>query len=96
MASQQHGTTDPLPRPILSFAADGIALAALMRAEQDSVRCGVCDGPIIGEPGGSGMLLWTRGDLVRCDEPPLCGACAVAIGVTALRRWELEDEGEEG
>jgi hypothetical protein len=86
----------PTPCPILSYAADGVALAARMRSEEASVRCEVCGGPIVGEPGGSGLLVWARGEAVRCDEPLLCSGCAVAIGVTAQRRWELEDEGEEG
>jgi hypothetical protein len=81
--------------------ADEVAQMALMlRAEAEAksaaVRCDACDGEIEGEPAGSGLYLWTRGDDdVRFEEPPLCEGCATAIGTTALRRWDEEDE-EEG
>ena len=45
-----------------------------------------------GDPGGSGLLVWTRGEEVRYEEPPLCEHCSVAIGVTALVRWAEEEE----
>jgi len=67
----------------------------------ESTRCDVC-----GEPaptdlradsegyavGGSGLYLWTRGDEVRYEEPPLCGRCGTAIGVMALAQWDLEED----
>ena len=37
------------------------------------------------------MLLWTRGDEVRFDAPPLCANCATNVGIAALAQWELED-----
>jgi hypothetical protein len=36
--------------------------------------------------------MWTRGDQVRFEKTPLCPECASAIGVTALARWEIEEE----
>lgn len=42
--------------------------------------------------GGCGLLVWARGDERRYQEPPLCAACAAAIGVTALQRWETEED----
>ncbi len=42
--------------------------------------------------GGEGVYMWTRGDRVRFDPAPLCSDCAAAIGVTALARWEIEEE----
>ena len=33
-----------------------------------------------------------RGEEVRIEEPPLCAACATAIGVTALAQWSVEEE----
>lgn len=82
-------------------AADEVAQMALMlRTEAEAkgavVRCDACDCAIEGEPGGSGLYLWSRGDdELRLEEPPLCDSCATAIGTTALRRWDEEDE-EEG
>jgi hypothetical protein len=78
----------------LSFAVDEIAAAALRaeRAAPAEVRCDACDEPIEGEPAGSGLYLWTRGDEVRFEEPALCMKCATAIGVTALATWSVEEE----
>ena len=41
---------------------------------------------------GAGTYLWTRGDRVQIETAPLCASCAAAIGVTALARWEIEEE----
>ncbi len=41
---------------------------------------------------GEGAYMWTRGEQVRFDRAPLCADCASAIGVTALGRWEIEEE----
>ena len=41
---------------------------------------------------GRGLLVWSRGEERRYQEPPLCASCAAAIGVTALQRWEIEEE----
>ncbi len=79
---------------ILSFAADGIAEAALRALYGHSAeqRCDACDGPLEGEPAGRGLYMWTRGDEVRFEEPALCDNCATAIGVTALAAWSIEEE----
>jgi len=85
--------------PIAS--ADEVAQMALMlRAEAEAkgapVVCDACDAEIDGEPGGSGLYLWSRGaGDVRIEEPPLCISCATAIGATARRMWDDEDE-EDG
>ncbi len=82
-------------------AADEVAQMALMlrteaEAKGKTVRCDACDGEIEGEPAGSGLYMWSRGDdELRFEEPPLCEGCATAIGTTALRRWDEEDD-EEG
>jgi hypothetical protein len=57
--------------------------------------CDACGKSFDGEPGGAGLFIWTRGDEVRYEEPPLCEACAHEITVGALLKWEAEDE-EEG
>ena len=41
---------------------------------------------------GRGLLVWSRGEERRYQEPPLCASCAAAIGVTALQRWEAEED----
>ena len=63
-------------------------------------RCDVC-GEIVpvdarDEDGfavvGRGLYVWTRGDEVRYEEPPLCASCGTAIGVMALAQWDMEEE----
>ena len=41
---------------------------------------------------GRGLLVWARGDERRYEEPLLCSSCASAIGVSALQRWEIEED----
>jgi hypothetical protein len=57
-------------------------------------ECDSCGKRIEGEPAGHGLYVWTRGDEVRYEEPPLCSSCANAIGLAALALWELEEDGE--
>jgi hypothetical protein len=61
--------------------------------------CDVCGEPlppIDEEPdfalAGEGMLVWYRGEERRAEKIPLCGGCATAIGVTAMHRWEIEED----
>ncbi len=56
--------------------------------------CDACGQWFEGEPAGSGLFLWTRGDEVRYEEPPLCEACASEITVGALLKWDAEGEDE--
>jgi len=73
---------------------------ALFQGEGER-RCDICDALIASSPlddskdGGSGLYVWTRGTEVRYEEPPLCLDCGPAIALSAMRRWEEEDE-EEG
>jgi hypothetical protein len=57
-------------------------------------ECDACGKRTEGEPAGRGLYVWTRGEEVRYEEPPLCAACANAIGLAALAQWELEEDGE--
>ena len=41
---------------------------------------------------GRGLLLFTRGDERRYEEPRLCADCASVIGIAALQRWEMEED----
>jgi hypothetical protein len=61
-------------------------------------RCDACGEPLRDESDdgfaieGAGLYVWARGDDVRYEEAPLCASCASAIGLTALTRWEIEEE----
>jgi|GEM_PF-2176768 uracil-DNA glycosylase len=71
---------------------DGRVSAA---GEEPSYTCDACGQTFTGPPGGSGLFVWTRGDEVRYEEPPLCERCAVALSTTAMRGWALDDDDEE-
>jgi hypothetical protein len=57
--------------------------------------CDGCGQHFEGEPAGSGLFMWTRGEEVRFEEPPLCEECAKNVTLDALTRWGVEEE-EEG
>jgi hypothetical protein len=59
----------------------------------ESLRCDACGEVIEGPPAGSGLFLWTRGDEVRYEEPPLCEQCAYAIAVGGTMQADLDEEG---
>jgi hypothetical protein len=68
-------------------------------AEGDEPRCDACGAPLPPtdddegfQVPGSGLYVWTRGTAVRFEKAPLCPSCASAIGMTALARWEIEEE----
>ena len=81
---------------VFSMAIDSLADVALKAREtpehSGEVRCDACSELIEGEPAGRGLYVWTRGDEVRYEEPPLCALCATAIGITALATWSVEEE----
>jgi len=58
------------------------------------IECDACGALVDGEPAGTGLLVFPRGDDVAREEPPLCEQCAHAIGITAL--WGFIEEEEEG
>lgn len=64
-------------------------------AEEQSYTCDACGQTFTGAPGGSGLFVWTRGDEVRYEEPPLCERCAVELSTTATLGWALDDDDEE-
>ena len=71
--------------------------AALFVADE-SVRCDVCNAVVAEDAdegyavAGRGLYVWARGEDVRYEEPHLCAGCAAAVGVSALARWEIEEE----
>lgn len=59
---------------------------------KEALRCDACGEQIEGDPAGSGLFLWTRGDEVRFEEPPLCERCAYAIAVGGSLALEPDEE----
>ena len=59
----------------------------------ESLRCDACGDVIEGLPAGSGLFLWTRGEEIRYEEPPLCERCAYAIAVGGTLQTDLDEEG---
>jgi hypothetical protein len=57
--------------------------------------CDSCGQHFEGEPAGSGLFIWSRGEEVRYEEPPLCEECASKVTLGALLTFEGEGE-EEG
>jgi hypothetical protein len=74
-----------------------VATHRALYSDENERRCDLCGVRIADgdEDGGSGLYVWTRGDEVRYEEPPLCASCGPEIAVTAFRRWDEEEE-EEG
>lgn len=85
----------PLVAPAVPI--DAIADAALqvrLQGPPAERSCDACGAEVEGEPGGRGLLLWSRGGDLVIEEPVLCEACATAIGMTAHRHWHFEEEDE--
>ncbi len=86
----------------MSELPEGFVTAShiILFEESETSRCDVCASELspAGEMEeshdlpGRGLLVWSRGAERRYQEPPLCASCAVAIGVTALQRWETEED----
>ena len=88
------------PKVVPGFVTAG---HAVLFQDTEAHRCDVCASALDEEKdeadehglptnSGSGLLVWSRGDERRYQEPPLCSSCATAIGVTAHQRWEIEEE----
>jgi len=85
-----------IPKVVPGFVTAG---HAVLFQDSEANRCDVCANALGEESEGSdehgpssGLLVWSRGEERRYQEPPLCASCAAAIGVTALQRWEIEEE----
>jgi hypothetical protein len=79
-------------RHVISVAIDDVALASLRNQSAEPLSCNLCDDPIEGDRApSSGLLMWTRGDEIRFDEPPLCLVCSSIVGVAAFQRFMLGD-----
>jgi hypothetical protein len=86
-----------------NLAAEDFVVASheSLFARSESVHCDACGEPLDDEDldggdsyemRGAGVYLWARGDGVEREKAPLCASCASAIGMTALARWEIEEE----
>ena len=96
LAAESASVPAPRSQPQVAYASLGHE--ALFGEGDAADRCDVC-GAIVEEDSGEGAALpgsalyvWTRGDEVRREEPPLCPSCAAALGLSALGRWEIEEE----
>jgi hypothetical protein len=65
----------------------------------ETTRCDACGERLTSaddsggySPRGRAVYLWQRGGEPQLEVAPLCPSCASAIGVTALARWEIEEE----
>lgn len=58
-------------------------------------ECDLCGHAFEGPPAGSGLLLWTRGEEVRYEEPPLCESCSSRLLLGAMLQF-ADDEDDEG
>jgi hypothetical protein len=54
--------------------------------------CDWCGDRIDGTPAAKGLFLWTRGEEVRYEEPPLCEDCASSIAFGARLEDGLDEE----
>jgi len=58
-------------------------------------QCDLCGETFEGPPAGAGLLIWTRGEEVRCEEPPLCEDCGAELLLGAMLRYADDEEEEE-
>ena len=90
--------TSATPRETLPVSFTHVTHEALF--VDPALRCDVCDVPLTGDDrddsehafAGRGLYVWIRGGQTVYEEPPLCAACGTAIGMTALARWDIEEE----
>ncbi len=82
---------------VVAIPIDAVADAAIAaRAELPSTpRCSVCDAAVRDDSGSRGLMVWSRGDEVRYEEPHLCESCGTVLGMLALAEWQREEEDEE-
>jgi hypothetical protein len=86
-----------VPSPsCVSYVTGGHEL--LFGEDESANLCDVC-GQLVGEDDGESpavpgraLYVWARGEELRREEPPLCPSCAAALGLSALGRWEIEEE----
>jgi len=73
------------------------ATHAALFEQEGATGCDICgeaippedDGPAV--PGRASYAS-ARGDTVTFDPAPLCATCAAAVAITAIQRWDVEEE----
>jgi hypothetical protein len=87
------------PGAVAAFVAFTSAThEVLFDADDARDACDVCGERVLDDEDGGpalsgrGLYLWTRGEETRHEEAPLCPSCASALGLTALARWEIDEE----
>lgn len=83
--SVRSGSVPPSPHLIIA-SVDASARV------KEPCYCDVCGAEIVGEPAGRGLLLWSRGEELRTEEPMLCKACAPAITAAGGMMWADEED----
>ncbi len=101
LASAESPSEAPAAADAPVAAADEFVVASqdILFGDVPSSRCDACGVPIgeadeaegYGIP-GRGIYLSARGEEAHLESVPLCASCASAIGMTALARWEIEEE----
>lgn len=85
------------PRVVPALVQSG---SAPFELEDETVdrrfECDLCGEEVEGEPAGRGLFIWTRGEELRYEEPPLCEKCGAAVYLTAMNGFLIADEEEEG
>ncbi len=94
-APPRSNPTSTSPGSSVAFVARG---HEVLFRDDATDRCDVC-GERVEEDSGEGpavpgraLYVWARGEAVRYEEPPLCPACGAALALSALGRWEIEEE----
>lgn len=63
-----------------------------MEREETNFVCDACGALTSGDPSGHGEFMMVRNGKFEVEHPPLCGSCALAIGVTALTHLHDHEE----
>ncbi len=80
------------PKPQSSDVLRNVAAVTRHAATESSYTCDSCGGAFAGRPASAGLYVWTRGDEVRYEEPPLCEACGPKLALGALLSWAADFE----
>lgn len=83
----------PLPAPPIDAQSNNATGDSCAPAA--AYECDLCGASFTGRPAGSGLLMWSRGDEMRFEEPPLCESCGEQLVLGALFNWSqgFDDEG---
>jgi hypothetical protein len=103
--SELEPSRRPAPPPTGETAGAGTDAAGFVTSSHEILfeplprACDVCDARLSAHDAsdpdldeGSGLFVWARNGDVHYEEPPLCPSCAAAITMTALLRWESEED----